>query len=588
MSALDSRTISPEVRRQIAAGARAEAARRSLYEMMRQGWDTIEPGVPLEGDWHVIAFCSFVQSMLEGWLVANGKGTAAMRARVIESWHSHGLDYIEGELLVQNAVANLCPGTLKSRILMVFAPAWIWLHCPTWKLCAISGVELNVKRDSDDCRKLIESPWYRRTFGIDWKIHRRADAVNDWKTTAGGERKSRTMGGNFQGVHADGIFLDDPDDAQRVHNEPARAEVQWKWKRSIRNRIKHANRSIRISCQQRVHVDDWTAAQLANGVWSPDDRKAWAWLCIPLLFARGPDDAPILTPWGWRDPRRIANENMQPSRFPDAVIADEIRDRGEEGFEGQYNQNPASLQGGMIPRSYIRFFRVEDDEVTTKRRPMGCGLGPDGEPEPAIVVKRKPNGGLDLDWLTMSVDCSNGSEQLTASAVGIGVVGGKGGQRFVFDDRTAIMSIGTMYTEIKAAIAAWPLDKVLIELKAAGSSVINDLKKALADGTLVGPDGLPTTVEIVPITDVRDSKEGRAAAMVSSWRNGMVYLLDGAHWLYPQIAGGGKTIDQGFVGEITTFPKSKRDDRVDYLSQLFSYYRMKVDNKSRWRALARA
>ncbi len=588
MAAVARKLITPEARVRIAGGARAEQARRSLFELLRQGWETLEPGVPFEGDWHVQAFCSLVQSMLEGWLVCNGMGTAQMRKRVIESWNSHGLEFIEGELLVQNALANLPPGTLKSRILMVFAPAWIWLHCPTWKLCAISGVEINVKRDSDDTRKLIESKWYRETFGIEWKISRRADAVGDWATTAGGGRQSRTMGGDFQGIHADAIFLDDPDDAQRVHNEPARAGVQWKWKRAIRNRLKHLNRSIRIATQQRVHVDDWTSAQIANGVWSPDDRKAWAWLCVPLLFGRGPENAPKYTPFGWRDPRRVANDNMQPSRFPDAVITDEIRDRGEEGFEGQYNQNPAPLSGGMIPRSYIRFFRIEDEEITTRRRPIGCGgFDPAGEPEEAKVLKRKPNGELDLDWLTLTIDCSNGSEQLTASAVGIVVVGGKGGFRYVFDDRTEIMSIETMYVEVKAAIAAWPLGKVLIELKAAGSSVINDLKKSLGDGTLVGPDGLPTMVEIVPITDVKDSKEGRAAAMVSSWRNGLVFLLDGAHWLYAKVASGGKTIDQGFVGEITTFPKSKRNDRIDALSQLFTFYRMKADNASLWRGMSR-
>ncbi len=578
-------------------------ARRTLYEFMKQAWHVLEPGVELEETWHVEAFCWFVQNMMEGWLVANKHGTKAMRERVIKSWALHGMSYRDGQLLVQNAVANLAPGTLKSRILMVFAPAWVWLHCPSFSVCAISGVDLNVKRDSDDHRQLVESDWYRETFlrGEDgklaWKIgapetssmarKRNKDAVGDWGTTAGGQRKSRTMLGSYQGIHVDCILLDDPDDAHKVHNEPARAGVQWKWKRSIKNRVKHADRSIRIATQQRVHVDDWTAAQIANGVWSPEDRKAWAWLVIPVLFGRAPENAPKFTPWGWSDPRRVANENMHPARFSDETIADEIRDRGEEGFEGQYNGNPASLEGGMIPRKYVRFFRIEDEPLTTRARPLACGLGPDGEPEAAYILKRLANGTLDLDWLTMTVDCSNGSEALTASAVGILVVGGKGGQRFVFDDRTAIMSIETMYLEVKAAIAAWPLRKVLIELKAAGSSVINDLKKALADGTLVGPDGLPTNVEIVAITDVKDSKEGRAVAMVSSWRNGLVFVLDGAHWLYPQMAAGGRTLDQGFVGEITTFPKSKRNDRIDAMSQLMSHYRNKGDAKAQWRAMSR-
>ncbi len=582
-----SRGLSPEARIAIAGGARAEQARRSLYEFTRQAWHVLEPGVELEETWHVKAFCDFVQSMLEGWLVANGHGTPMMRRRVIASWHFHGLTFREGELLVQNAVSNLPPGTLKSRIQMVLAPAWMWLHCPTWSLCAISGVGLIVKRDSDDHRQLVVSNWYRRTFSIEWEIKKKSDSVGNWATTAGGSRQSKTVMESYQGVHVDALFLDDPDDAQKVHNEPARKAVQWKWMRSIKNRVKHPNRSIRLATQQRVHTDDWTAVQVEKGQWNPLDRKAWAWLSIPLLFGRGPAEAPQMTPWGWVDPRSAANENLHPARFTDEVVADEQRDRGPEGFEGQYNQNPASLEGGMIPRAYVRFFRIEDEPVTMRPRLPGCGLDVNGDPASAYVLKLKPDGSMDLDWMTMTIDCSNGSEATTASAVGILVMGGKGGQRFIFDDRTAIMSIETMYEVVKDTIETWPVKRLLIELAAAGTSLINDLKKALAGNTLRGPDGKAANVIIHPITGVRDTKEGRAAAMVSAWANGMVHVLDGAQWLYPKVTTGGRVLDQGFIGEMTSFPASQRDDRVDAMSQCMTYYRDSGDARARWRALSR-
>lgn len=581
-------TVSVETREYIARRARSELARRSLFEFVKQAWHVLEPGVAFESNWHIEAFCLHVQAMLEGWLVANGFGTKAMKQRVRETWESHGLAYVDGELLVQNLILNLPPITLKSRILMVFAPAWMWLHCPSWSLCAISSVDDNVKRDSHAHRDLVDSPWYRDTFAIDWTIRRGIDAVGEWMTTAGGERKSRTMLGKYTGVHVDAIFLDDPDDAHSVHSEPKRKEVQNKWTRAIKNRVKHPDRSIRIAIQQRVHIDDWTAAQISKGIWSPDDRKAWAWVVMPLQYGEGPKEAPTLSPWWWSDPRTAANDNMQPSRFSPSFIADEQRDKGPEGFGAQYNQSPAAFDHGMIKRAEVRFFRIEGDPPADKR-PFGCGIHPEtGERvEPFVLTRDKRTGELEVDSITVTVDASNGSEALTASAVGILVVACKGMMRLVLDDRTAVMSIDRMYDEVTAAVNDWQADRVLVELKAAGSSVINDLDKKIRDGLVVDADGNARVVEVEAYNPKNDSKEGRAAAMKSWWRQGLVYVRDGAPWLFPTVVEGGRSIDDGFIREVTMFPRGKRDDRIDALAQVIAYYSTNVDQRARWDALSR-
>lgn len=558
--------------------------RNSLYMFTRSMWSQVERGTKAEWNWHIQAFCFHVQSMLEGWLVANGHGDDAMRARVAASWNDHGLDYVDGELLVQNLVMNLPPITLKSKILMVLAPAWMWLWCPTWCVWAVSATEDNVKRDSNAHRDLVESERYRKLFRITWKVRDNIDAVTKWATTAGGERKSSTMGGNVTGMHNDCILVDDPDDAHRVHSEAIRKDTQDKWTRATKNRVKHGDKSIRMAIQQRVHVDDWTAAQTNKGVWSPDDRKAWAWWVIPLQFGHAPEEAPVMSPWGWTDPRKVANENLHAARFSDAFIADEIRDKGPDGFAGQYNQNPRSYDDGMIKRSYVRFFRVADEMPSIRPRPHGCGVAPDGSRETAYVLQRRKDGSLDIDWLTITIDASNGAESLRASQVGILVVGGKGALRFVFDDRTAIMGIERMYEVIAETVAAWPVGRVLVELKAAGSSVINDLRKRMREQQILGPDGSIKNVKIEAIkVPPGDSKESRAAAMVSAWSNSHVMVLDGAEWLYPKVIAGGRTIDEGFVGEICGFPGSKKNDRVDAMSQLMAFYANSNDAKERAR-----
>lgn len=604
--------ISQGTRHTIATSARVEQMRRSLFEFVKASAATLEPGTEFDWNWHIEALCFHIQMMLEGWLVAAGHAPAngtqrqrSIRRRVMLSWGLHGLTFAEHSLLVQNMIANLPPGTYKSRILMVCAPAWMWLHCPTWSVGALSGTLDNVKRDSDEHRQLVESAWYRDTFGIEWEIKPTKGAVDHWETwfpktkKPAGVRKSRTLLGNVTGVHVDALFLDDPDDAHKVFSEAKRRDTQNKWSRAWKNRAKTLPIVLRIAIQQRVHTDDWTAAQIAKGIWSPKDRRAWAWLVMPLRFGRGPKGAPKVSPYGWIDPRwwmerTAANDNLHAARFPEDVIADELRERGEDGVAAQYDQNPENMDAGMVKRGYVKFFRIEGEPLTERARPIGYGLTNKIDPatgEPmaaeAYVLKRdERTGKLDLDFLCVSVDCSNGSETAAASATAIIVFGGKDAMRFVLDDRTRVMGPLEMQDAIVQAVKDWEPTDVLIENKAMGPSQIAELEIALQDG-VIGRDGLPILATVTSIEPGGESKEMRAMATLPVWRGGFIYVLDGAEWLYPKVTSAGKTIDLGFVGEITGFPRVTRKDRMDAVSQAITHFRDAMSTARRWEIMTR-
>lgn len=599
--------FSNQTRAEYATAAQKEQWRRSLYLFVRESWDVLEPGTPPEWNWHIEQLCTHVQMLLEGWLVANGHAPAngnarqrSIRARVMRSWALHGLTFKEQELLVQNAIFNLPPGTLKSRVVMVCAVAWMWLHCPTWTVCAISSVDDNVTRDSNMCRELVESPWYRETFGVTWKIHQRKNSVQNWETTAGGKRKSRTLNSGFTGVRCDAIFLDDPDDAHKVFSEAKRKDTQWKWKRSIRNRLNHLNRSLRIAIQQRVHVDDWTAAQIAKGIWSRDRRKGWMWVVWPLRYARGPAQAPTTSPFGFIDPRRVANDNLHAARFPDEVIADELVDLGPDGFAAQYDQNPEELDGGMVKRSFVQFFRFEGEPLTERERPWGCGLKTTIIPQPAkdvdqivevskepAFVLRKVNGRWDLDQTIISVDTSGGSVGVAGSATSIGAIGKKGSMHFVMDDRTDHYGPLEMFDAILNAVADWEADECVIENKAMGLTRIAELEAALKKGVVGRITGKTIHCKVTGYDPKGESKEQRAMATLPIWRACNVYVLDGAAWLYPKTTATGKTVDYGFIGEICGFPKVPKNDRMDMMSQALKHLRTTENPKDAWRAMSR-
>jgi predicted phage terminase large subunit-like protein len=212
----------PAARRRLtrdAAVATYRAARRrkaTLYlrEFVRDAWPQVEPGVdaraeerkaaglePHVGDeawnWHLDAICDHVQYVLEGWLVATGRMRADER-RV----------FPEADVVATNLLINAAPATLKSKIVMVFAPAWMWLRAPDWSVGCFSGNPDNVARDSNACRDLVTSEWYRRTFAVTWEIRSDVDAVGKWQTTAGGSRTSRGLNAGKVGLHVDCVSGD--------------------------------------------------------------------------------------------------------------------------------------------------------------------------------------------------------------------------------------------------------------------------------------------------------------------------------------------------------------------------------------------
>lgn len=609
---------------------RADQCRRSLAAFVRQA---IAAGVVVgisRVDWgpHLERYCRHVQDQIEGWIVANqdkARGmSAGLLARMVErqrdAWEWSGASWEDGKpepwlryVLAQNTVDNLPPGTLKSTIVMVCACAWIWLHCPTFSFGAASGMDANVTRDSNATRDLVRSAWYRETFAIvmstddiadeledlaSMGIRSDADSVSDWSTTLGGRRYSRTVHRGFTGLHVDGIFLDDPDDAERVFTESARVLPQNRFTRAIENRVNDEHRSIRKVLQQVVHPQGFTAYLLSVARWDPARPKGWVWFCLAAEYGMQPADAPTETPYGPVDWRTTPGELLH-ERLSAGVLADKRNKLGASVYEAQYNQNARTTSEGMFERRHARFFSLEDTNLALlRRRPDGA---PAREDQPPTIIKLQ-----DLRHLTLSVDANNSlnpKPRSKASAVGLMVAGCIDDHRFVLDDRTKVLGPSGIYTSIYELLRTYHLERVLVELKALGAAVIDTITAAIRRGwyidpvtdekvLLLGPDGRPVRAVVEPYDPGKSSKPQRAAAALPVWEEGRIHLLDGAPWLYAHVDGDNKTVDEGFFEEWCSFTSSgtgsRRSDRVDSMSQFLARYAGPVQTaRSRWGALSR-
>ena len=105
------------------------------------------------------------------------------------------------------------------------------------------------------------------------------------------------------------------------------------------------------------------------------------------------------------------------------------------------------------------------------------------------------------------------------------------------------------------------VEDFLIEHKALGQALIEQLEEAIIAGDLKYPDGTPIRARVEPY-EPKGPKGERADAMEPDIAAGTFYLLDGDD------ANTGP-----YRGEIEGFPKADRDDRVDYTAQSLDFHR---------------
>src|ERR1051325_3715859 len=110
----------------------SELAARGLGEFVRQAWHIVELSIPFVPGWHIDAIIEHLQAVTRGQ--------------------------------IRNLLINVPPRHMKSLLVSVFWPTWEWIRFPERRwLYSSYAASLSI-RDSVNCRRLIESPWYQQRW----------------------------------------------------------------------------------------------------------------------------------------------------------------------------------------------------------------------------------------------------------------------------------------------------------------------------------------------------------------------------------------------------------------------------------------
>jgi predicted phage terminase large subunit-like protein len=415
-------------------------------------------------------------------------------------------------------VINQPPATMKSLLVNVFAPAWLWTIEPEHRFMLLSHTDGVVLRDSEKTLRILKSPLYQAAWPrVRIKGGQTAkQAIGNYETLAGGARYSFSLRGGVTGWHADTLSIDDPlkpaqaDAPSGVELEKVEALITG----TLRTRRRDASTFGEICIMQRLADSDPSDWYLNHGA---------EHICLPMEYV--PDCS-----WdrgnrfGVEDPRTEKGELLWADRFPADVVA---KDR--EAFEpatavSQYQQNPTPKVGAFFEADWFRWYdELPNRSALTFLQVWDLGMkGRDGGKKGQIAARSRVHGAL---WAWDQAER----------------------RLLMVDERHGLLNYAStkeMFVQANAANLWSQSIAAIVEEKANGIALISELR---ADVPIIKP------------WEPSGSKEQRARRHSARVESGVVWLPQGKPWAEEMRA------------ELVKFPRARLNDRVDTTTMLLDY-----------------
>ena len=302
--------------------ARRELSRRSLASFVRLAWPVIEPGQPYVHGPHVDVMCEALER------VARGE--------------------------TKRLLLNVPPGTMKSLLVGVFFPMWMWgpQGNPSARFVGVAHEQSLGVRDNLKCRRLASSDWYQSLWGDEVTMTGDQNTKVNFENTATGFRQVATPS-NITGRRGDFVILDDPLSAENANSEAEREKVNLWFREALPTRLNNPDTSSIIVVMQRLHERDVSGLILA-------EKLGYEHLMLPMRFE--PDRA---DPYDWRTED---GELLFPARFSEETVTDLERTLGPYATAGQLQQRPAPREGGLFKPSWFEVITADKIPAGRPRR----------------------------------------------------------------------------------------------------------------------------------------------------------------------------------------------------------------------------
>ena len=430
-------------------------------------WPILEPGTDYLHNWHVDCIAEHLEAVTAGE--------------------------------IRHLVINIPPRMMKSTLVTIMWPVWEWLSTPTLRYLFDSYSANLMETHSIARRNLIESPEFQARFCDRFQLAHDSNKKDEFSNTQRGtmiaNRTATGKGGNR-------VIVDDPLDPEQAFSTAEREAANRRFTQKLSSRLNNKKKDSFVIVMQRVHEKDVSSIGIARGYFH---------LKLPV---EAPHKTIIYFPRSGRVLVRQPGDLLWTDREGPAEIATAKTDLGSYGFAGQYQQEPAPVEGGIIKRAWWKYYRQYPGK---------------------------------FDEIIQSWDLT--FKDTSHSDLVAGQVWGRLGADFYLLDYVAErMDFIATLSAIRSMSAKWPRVKtILIEDAANGPAVVSVLRKELTGIVTFSPADY-------------GSKEARVFAVSPTVEAGNVYLP------LAQSAEGTWTpayFVEDFVRLCAMFPNAEHDDPVD-------------------------
>ena len=281
-----------------------------------------------------------------GWHIVEPK-------RVIWNWHmdailEHLVYVTQGE--IRNLAVMIPPRMSKTLLCSVLWPVWHWLQRPQTQFIAASYDKSLVLEASQGSRRLIESGWFQQRYGHEWYLLPDENKKELYRNSKGGYRMSTSVNGKTAGFGGDVQLLDDPNNTKQVESDAIRLSANEWHDNAWRSRMNDPNKTQKVYVAQRTHDSDVIGHVLEM------EGNRWVQVILPMEFDPSricityPNNGRGVKPEAkaiFRDPRKVEGELLNPRRFDKDTAQVEKDAMSDRAWNAQYQQQPEG-QGGLI------------------------------------------------------------------------------------------------------------------------------------------------------------------------------------------------------------------------------------------------
>lgn len=284
--------------------------RSDFTSFINKVFNTINPGIKYEPNWHIELISDYLQAMQKGD--------------------------------IKRLIINMPPRGLKSVCVSVAWPAWILGHSPCARIMVASYSHMLSIKHSLDCRLILQSPWYKQLFPHTI-LSKKHNQKSKFLTSENGFRFATSVGGSATGEGGDFLIVDDPHNPTHINSPKMRNKaIEW-FEQTFLTRLNDKNTGCVVLVMQRLHMDDLSGYLLAN--------NGWELLKIPAVAKEN----------------FVFNINNHEYYFNEGEVLHKKRDKlehftklekeiGTNNFAAQYMQDPVDSNCTLLKMEDISFY----------------------------------------------------------------------------------------------------------------------------------------------------------------------------------------------------------------------------------------